>query len=167
MLKPYKSGMSARSCINKTRFDRKLLQIKLAFEELVKLRNVYAPSAKIVTHTYDLLNPSKKAAKFAGIKVTGPWIYPYLVEKGIPEQMHATVVKHLLGDMKTMLLQLSSLRKNMGKLIVVNTQGTLEPGNARHWKDEMHPTSKGFKDIARKYYGKLKELEPSLPAFAR
>lgn len=167
LLNPYQSGFSARQCINNKRFKRKLLQIRLAYEELLELRNDYAPSAKIVTHTYDLLKPNKKAAKFAGIKVTGPWIYPYLIEKGIPEFKHQTVVKHLLTDMKKMLLDLSELNANKGKLIVVNTHGTLTPGNGRDWKDEMHPSSSGFKRIAKKFYTELKTLQPGLPAFTR
>ena len=167
LLNHYEHGFSALDCINTSRFKRKLQQIKLAYEELIELRDDYAPSAKIVTHTYDLLKPNKKSAKFAGINVTGPWIYPYLIEKHIPERYHAAVVRHLLTEMKRMLEELAASSRNQGKLIVVNTQGTLEPGNGRDWKDEMHPTSSGFKKVARKYYAKLRELEPDLPPFSR
>lgn len=167
LLNFYQNGYSARDCINDVRFKRKLQQIRLAYEELIELRDDYAPKAIIVTHTYDLLKPSKASARFAGINVTGPWIYPYLMEKKIPERFHQAVVKHLLTELKVMLNELAGLAKNQGKLIVVNTQGILQPGNGRHWKDEMHPTSSGFKQIARKYYEQLKALEPDLPAFAR
>jgi hypothetical protein len=167
LLNFFEGGFSASDCINSVRFKRKLLQIRLAYEELIELRDEYAPSAKIVTHTYDFLLPSKASARFAGINVTGPWIYPYLMEKNIPETFHRAVVRHLLTEMKLMLQDLAALNKNQGKFFVVNTQGTLEPGNSRDWKDEMHPTSSGFKKISQKYYGQLKKLEPDLPAFAR
>lgn len=167
LLKHYESGFSAKDCVDESRFRRKLLQIRLAYEELIELRDDYAPSARIVTHTYDFLQPSKASARFAGINVTGPWIYPYLVEKNIPERFHRAVVRHLLTEMKAMLVELAELNKNQGKMFVVNTQGTLEPGNGRHWKDEMHPTSSGFKKIAKKYYAQLRKMEPDLPAFAR
>ncbi len=167
LLNKYKKGFTAEQCVNAKRFKRKLQRIRLAYEELLELRNDYAPGAKIVTHTYDFLKPDDKAAKFVGIKVTGPWIYPYLDKKCIPASLHQAVVKHLLTEMKNMLQNLAGLSANQGKLIVVNTQGTLTPGDGRDWKDEMHPTPSGFKKVAKKIYAKLKQLQPDLPAFTR
>lgn len=168
LLNAYQPGFSARACINAKRFKRKLLQIRLAYEELIELRNEYAPSACIITHTYDFLKPGNIPARFlAGRFAVGPWIYPYLVEKGIPDTLHETVVKHLLRDMRKLLEDLAAKPANKDKLIVVNTQGLLEPGNRRYWKDEMHPTSTGFKKISGKIYDQMRRLQPNLPAFPR
>lgn len=161
LLKPYRPGYQAADCIHKQRFRRKLLQIRLAFEELIELRDDYAPSAQIVTHTYDFLTPGNQAAKFiAGLVSVGPWIYPYLMEKNIPESLHAPIVRFLLTELR---VTLEELKK--GSLHVVNTQGILRPGHRSDWKDEMHPTASGFRRLSKVYYQKLRQLEPQLPAF--
>lgn len=168
LLNKYQPGFSAADCIRHKRFQRKLLQIRLAFEELIELGDEYAPSARIVTHTYDLLTPDKTSARFvAGLVSVGPWIYPYLVEKGIPESLHQAVVEFLLTEMRAMLETLAQRPANQGKLFVVNTQGTLRVGHRSDWKDEMHPTSSGFKRLAKIFYKELKRLEPGMPGFAR
>ena len=168
LLNPYQAGFSAADCINTERFNRKIKQVSLAFEELIDIRNEYAPMAKIVTHTYDWVQPDEKSAKFiAGLVAKGPWIYPYMEDKGIPERLHLPIVKKLLGELKTRLTNLASKPKNKDKFYVVNTQGILRPGHGSDWKDEMHPTSSGFGRITEKYYGQLKMLHPTLPAFRR
>lgn len=168
LLRPYEPGFTATDCIHTKRFQRKLLQIRLAYEELIELRDEYAPSARIVTHTYDFLKPSKVSARFvAGLVSVGPWIYPYLVEKNIPENLHQPVVIHLLTEMRLMLEKLAARPGNRRKLFVVNTQGTLRPGHGSDWKDEMHPTSSGFKRLSRLFYKEMRRLEPGLPAFTR
>lgn len=168
LLNQYEPGFSARACINEKRFKRKLLQIRMAYEELLELRNEYAKDAYVVTHTYDFVKPNTIPARFLFGKIrTGPWIHPYLEKKGIPESKHELVVKHLLKDMRAMQEDLASKPVSKGKLIVVNTQGELTPGNRKHWKDEMHPTASGFKRITRKIYDEMRKRQPELPAFPR
>ena len=87
-----------------------------------------------------------------GVTVTGPWIKPYLDEKGIPAELHLPLVKILLGRFRELALELATQNNNF---VVVDTQGTLDPNSRTDWLNEIHPTSKGFKRIAEKIYSNL------------
>jgi hypothetical protein len=166
LLNDYQPGFGVLDCLNTARLERKLTQIELAYRELVELCEEYAPNAKIVSHTYDIVKPRPKSAKFvAGLIATGPWIYPYLVKKGIPEALHLPVISVLLNALEERLLGMAADPVAGQRLHVVATQGTLRPGHGSDWKDEIHPTPSGFKRITRIYYAKMRELEPGLPAF--
>lgn len=166
LLNEYQPGFGVSDCINAPRLARKLKQIELAYQELAELCEEYAPNARIVTHTYDIVRPAPKSAKFvAGLIARGPWIYTYLKEKQIPEDLHQPVTSVLLNGLEEMLAALSNRPAYRDRLHVVCTQGTLRPGHGSDWKDEIHPTPSGFKRISRRYYARLKELEPGLPAF--
>jgi hypothetical protein len=165
MLNTYQEGFSAQDCIRPDRLKRKLKRITLAYQELIELRNEYSPNTVIITHTYDRVKPAKDGASFVwGLVKTKPWIYPFLVAKGIPQDLHLDVADILLGSLGSELIALSERPAGAG-FKVVNTRGTLRPGNKADWINEIHPTSNGFKRIARKIYAEMRTLQPSLPAF--
>ncbi|MFA3791729.1 hypothetical protein AB6T38_11470 [Aliiglaciecola sp. SL4] len=140
--------------------------IILAFDQLIDLRDEYNPQATIITHTYDIAKPSEDGAEFFwGLIKTKPWIYPYLLEKNIPLELHLPIVEILLGTLKTRLQALASQPEHLNKLIVVDTQGILRPGNKSDWLNEIHPTESGFKKIAKPIYAQMKSLLPELPTF--
>ncbi|GAC16947.1 hypothetical protein [Aliiglaciecola lipolytica] len=166
ILNQYEEGFTAQDCIHAARFNRKMDAIMLAYDQLIDLRDEYIPDATIITHTYDLAKPSEDGAEFFwGLIKTKPWIYPYLIEKNIPEQLHLPIVEILLGTLKTRLQALASQPEHLDKLVVVDTQGILRPGNKTDWLNEIHPTESGFKKIAKPIYTKMRELIPALPAF--
>ncbi|MEP4890350.1 MAG: hypothetical protein ABJV04_10015 [Aliiglaciecola sp.] len=166
LLNEYEEGFSAQDCIHAERFSRKVDAIILAFDQLIDLRDEYNPQATIITHTYDIAKPSEDGAEFFwGLIKTKPWIYPYLIEKNIPLELHLPIVEILLGTLKTRLQALASRPEHLNKLIVVNTQGILRPGNKSDWLNEIHPTESGFKKIAKPIYAQMKSLLPELPTF--
>lgn len=167
LLLPYKAGMRAKDCIAQQRLQRKLSRVTLAYRELLELRDDYAPSAKIVTHNYDINQPADRGAKFlAGLIARGPWIYPYLVAKNIPGRLHLPIVKIFLQQLAVRLRELET--DNQARdFHLVDTQGTLRPGHGSDWADEIHPSAHGFARIARLYYARLRSLQPSLPPFKR
>jgi len=166
LLNRHESGFTAEQCIRQDRLKRKLQQITLAYKELLEIRNDYSPDTMVITHTYDHLTPSDDGASFLwGLVRTKPWIQPYMKAKGIPDELQAPVCQILLERMASCLHVVARSTVAKGRLVVVDTQGTLTPGHGRDWLNEIHPTSKGFKRIAKKIYAAMKELEPSLPAF--
>lgn len=167
LLNTYQQGYSAKQCINQTRLNRKLRRVSLAYEELNELRKEYAPHVIIITHTYDLVMPSSNGAVFLwGLVKTKPWIYPYLVQKGIPARLHFAVTKQLLVQLKDELLRVAARPAFTNHFYVVNTQGTLRPGHKSDWINEIHPSSSGFKRIAKLIWAEARKHQQSLPAMS-
>lgn len=165
LLNTYEPGFTAAQCIQQERFKRKLQRITLAYQELLELQAEYAPNTIIISHTYDRVQPSPEKAKFLWGRVRlGPWIYPFLEQKGVPATLHLEITDLLLGALGELLLKLARQPRYRDRLVVVNTFGTLRPGHRQDWINEIHPTSQGFKRISKMIYGKMRELQPRLPA---
>lgn len=133
--------------------NRKLDGIRLAYEEILDMRESWAPEAIVVTHTYARVKPSGRPASVAfasfQVEVDGPWIAPFLEEKGIvDERTQQEVMDYLLGRVnETIRDTLSSHRGGRAPILIVDTLNVsppLEPGNREHWQDEIHPTAMGF-----------------------
>ncbi len=164
LLNEYEDGFTAEQCINRVGFAKKLDAVMLAFDQLVDLRDRYTPNATIITHSYDIAKPSKDGATFFwGLIKTKPWIYPYLTKLKIPVSLHQGVVELLLGTFKDRLHAFTQLDEHKDKIIMVDTQGILEPGNKKDWLNEIHPTESGFKRITQPIYAAMVRLEPELP----
>ena len=166
LLAQYQPGFTAAQCLREDRLNRKLQRITLAYKELLEIRNDYSPEAVVVTHTYDYLTPSGEGASFLwGLVRTKPWISPYMIKRGIPDELQVDVCRILMERMRDCLQALAGSAVAKNRLVVVDTQGTLRPGHKRDWLNEIHPTSSGFKRIAKKIYAAMKEQQPGLPAF--
>jgi hypothetical protein len=140
------------------RVRRRLTSIRNAYEDLIELCREYSEknkAIKIVTHCYDYALPSPKGAEFVGglIQVDGgkSWMYPYLMEKGIPQEMHGLIIKYLIDALADILVSLQ--KKSPGKLLVADTRGVLDP--QKDWLNEIHPTPGGFKKIADKIFAEM------------
>ncbi|MDT0595048.1 hypothetical protein [Glaciecola petra] len=164
LLNEYQTGFTAHQCIKQDAFEKKLNKIFEAYATLMALRSLYVPHAKVVTHCYDIAAPSEAGARFLwGLIDTKSWIYPFLVEKSIPEDLHIPIVKILLGRFRERLIAFTQLPKYLEQIYMVDTQGLLRPGNRDDWLNEIHPTESGFKTIATPIYDKMKDLYPDLP----
>ncbi len=163
LLRPFKEGFSAADCLHKSNVARKMQRIKSSYEELLDMRNNYAPKAWLVTHCYDHVQPSRKGAELLKFYKNGPWILPYLLQKNIPEALHKEVARLLLNELAQTLLKLQDSSLARGRFKVVQTQGTLRPGHRSDWINEIHPSSQGFKRLFRKIYKEMHEAFPALP----
>lgn len=163
LLKPYKAGYSAQDCVRQQALDRKLKQVELAYTELLDIRNTYAPSAVVITHTYDYVQPSEKGAELLKFYKTGPWILPFLEEKNIPSELHAEISDELLGQLKTRLQKLATKTVAKNKFLVIDTQGILRRGHGTDWLNEIHPTASGFKRLFNPIYTAMRLQAPTLP----
>lgn len=164
LLREYTGSNDFMDCIHLSRFEEKLQAIVLAYRRLSALCEDIVPEAKVVTHTYDIAKPRDQGAEFFwGLIKTKPWIYPYLVRRGIPARFHLPIVNHMLTSLAACLEQLESDAAIGGRLVVARTQGTLRPGSRVDWLNEIHPTERGFERIFSKFYRELRVLEPTLP----
>lgn len=145
-----KPGMSWRDCILDHRVEMKLDQIESTYRVLCELTHEYSknPNIKIVTHTYDLVQPNPTGFElFDIIPVGKSWVYPYLDDKKITNQQdQSMIINELLSRFK---LRLERVASDYDFLTVVNTQGLL---NRDQWRNEIHPTSEGFGIIADYIY---------------
>lgn len=164
ILNKYQKGFEARDCIKAETLQNELNDIARSYKTLIELRDQYAPSAKIVTHVYDVPQPRNQKAEFLlGLIEKGPWIYPSLEKRQIPEKLHLLITEVLLQSFRQRLLSIQE--ESSGKILVADTQGTLQPGSEDDWQDEIHPTGIGFRRIARVIYRLMKKVEPSLPVW--
>ena len=157
-----KRGNAPDTCIEWGRLRRKMSQIELALEELVDICREYSPTTVVVTHTYDRIFPSHQGAEFFGVTWTRSWVKPYLEDAGIDEALHKDVADRLLETVRDSLLRLPTLQRLQGRLFVADTMGTLT--HPDDWLNEIHPKSRGFEKIARKFYAELRRRDARLPA---
>ena len=159
LLNPYQQGMTWQDCINMPRLDRRFREIEDAYEELRALRDDYQPNATIFTHAYDYATPSGAPVRVLWFQV-GPWLKNYMEQKkGIRDlNLQKKIVDYLLSRFDDLQL---GLEQKHDRWKYVRTQGTLANNE---WKDEIHPTTAGFKKVARKFQAALSEVFPSLPA---
>ena len=153
------TGLSdAYDCIEMDRLDRKVLEISLAYQELLDIRDFYSPGTLVMTHTYDYPYPSNRGAEFLGglIKTKG-WVKRFMDKAHIAPDIQADVIKICMDKMAQAILDIENVRDGF---VVVDTRGTLH--GRKWWLNEIHPTSKGFKKIAKKIYKKMKEEFPEL-----
>ena len=137
----------------------------LAYRRLLDLCEDTAPNAKIVTHTYDIAKPSNQGEEFFwGTIKPNPWIYSYLIDKGIPKKLHLPIVKYMLNSFSKRITKLSKEKETKKRLIVVNTKGTLRPTSKLDWLNEIHPTSRGLKKVYKKIYKEMRGIVPELPS---
>jgi hypothetical protein len=140
----YVAGMTPKQGINVPRLDAVLGVVRSAYEDLIAVRDQFAPQCPIFIHGYDFAIPTG-----LGIcdNTIGPWLQPSLEYRGWMDMPTATqVVKEFLLQFRQMLVDLAAAHKP--DVIYVETQGTLDP---KEWANELHPTPRGFDQIAEKF----------------
>lgn len=156
---PYQPGyVTAQDCIQIDRLARKIEQVKLAYLELLDIRDQYSSDTLVITHCYDYPYPSLKGAKFwGGIYKTASWMKPYMDAAGIPNDMQRAVTTVFMDSLAQCFLQIATERTGF---IAVDTRETLD--REGQWVNEIHPTSSGFKLIANKMLSTIREKFPVL-----
>ncbi len=147
------TGKSGAALIREDRFARRVALIEQVYLDLIDLTADYGKNRglPIFSHTYDLAIPNNQGAEVWWLDVSGPWMWPYLVEKGITEPAEQREIVH------TMLRRFARTLEKIAeahprRFFVVPTQGTL---SRDHWRDEIHATSDGFRILAEKLRARL------------
>jgi hypothetical protein len=149
-------GGDATRAINDAAFGSMLQVVRAAYEDLIALRDEVVrrtPGREltIFLHGYDWAIPTGE-----GVCGFGPWLKPSLTDRGWSNRAEAVViVKDALIRFADCLADVAA--RNAG-VVLVSTQGTLGPDD---WNDELHPNSKGFPKIARKFQRALKATFPA------
>lgn len=166
LLRCAESGTKPEDFIRYERLERKLNRITLAYRELLEIRNEYSPETLVIAHTYDIASPSGRRAQTRDLVAVqrGPWLRPYLRQARIPEMYHADIVKLLLNELKVAIETVASSPEAQGKMIVVDTHGTLK---ADEWEDEIHATPRGFRRIAARIYSRMRKEFSGLPEWVQ
>ncbi len=105
-----------------------------------KVFSLARAGTRIVLHTYDYPYPSGNGI-FGG---NGAWLKPALVDAKVPPSLHRGCMVYLIDQFATRLKNL--VEKYPGRVLLVNSRGALAKGD---WANELHPTTAGFKTIAR------------------
>lgn len=137
-LHPYTKGMTAADVLNKKTLKAALMLVEMNYEELIELRDENSPKTQIILHAYDFAIPDGR-----GVCGKGPWMEPSLEMRKVPKSLRQEVVKLFLIEFDKLLKKVARRHKLVK---VVTTQGTLANSE---WANELHPTSPGFKRIAK------------------
>lgn len=158
-IKPYKkSYTTGKQCVNLPRLKRKAKQISLAYQELLDIRDHYSPNTVVITHTYDYPYPSLTGGEFlGGLIKTKAWMKRFMDDANIKEALQADVIRTFMDSLAEGILKIT--QSNSG-FIVVDSRGTMT--GQQEWLNEIHPTSDGFKAIARLIHKKMQENFPEL-----
>ncbi|MEA3405771.1 MAG: hypothetical protein U9R28_08535 [Pseudomonadota bacterium] len=92
-----------------------------------------------------------------GLIQTQGWMKRFMDSAGIKEELQANVIKVFMDTMAKEILKIADSRDGF---IVVDSRGTLQ--GKKQWLNEIHPTSKGFKAIAKLMFAKMQETFPAL-----
>ena len=145
-----------RSYLHMDRVERRLRMVGDSYRDLIDYCRSYSrnPGLQVVTHTYDYARPDPQGARFLGGIIDGKsWVHPYLREAGVPEAFDQTIVDHLIDALASQLLDLEA--RFPDTLRVADTRGSLTPGDEKLWINEIHPSEKGFRKIARKVFDRM------------
>jgi lysophospholipase L1-like esterase len=140
--------------------------VQRGFRSLASLRDSAGSNSKkapIVTHTYDYATPRNAPARFFFFKL-GPWLYPALKSAKVPESAWIPVADYLIDELAEGLLALQKGSNRIKNFYVVNTRGAAaradpgDTGSSHDWQNEIHPSNKGYRKLARRVEKKLDKI---------
>jgi lysophospholipase L1-like esterase len=140
--------------------DSFLQNIVNHFRRLAAIRGNH--KIPIVLHSYDYPTPRNAPARFFGIGLLGPWLYPCMLNAEIPKHDWIDVSDYLFDQLAERLLSLSRGANPISDFHVIDTRNTLtratlnSTGNSGDWLNEIHPNKNGYKKIARLIEQKLR-----------
>jgi hypothetical protein len=129
--------------------------IEEGYRDLVRLRDDHSADTVLFLHGYDFPPITGKPAPCN----VGPWLrpaldYQYRDVLKIDPDPHAQfrIVKAFLEQFNAALNRVADWAnaRRPDSVVVVQTQGTLT-ANDTHWQNELHPSTAGFKLVARKF----------------
>lgn len=148
LLRDFTPGAAAADLVQFARFERRLRQIQDCYRELLDVLADAGQTCRIFVNSYDYIVPSTKGADLFGvIKISGPWVLPYLERRKIPPAMHGDVMKLLIDAFASAIDQVAAEPRGVGRVVRVETRDVVRG----EWKDEIHPNTKGAQRVARQF----------------
>ena len=137
-----RAGMKPADAVDPKRYNAVLDLTISAYEDLRAMRDAHAPQCVLFLHSYDYAVPNGK-----GVCGLGPWLEPSLEARGWKDYEEAkAIVKALLTAFRLRLEAFAAADPE--GTVLVPTQGLLTEDQ---WDNELHPTRKGFKVVARAF----------------
>lgn len=143
--------------VDRTALKEKLAELKTYFKRYIDLRNASKlnRATPILVQTYDYVVPRHHPPTLFGHEVSDhSWIHPKYVGRAIHDpEMQKRSIWILLDEMSAMLNELAAEEENFH---IADTRGTLKVVGPKYkridgdWRDEMHPSAKGYKKLARR-----------------
>lgn len=147
------AGKHMLDYINAIELANLKLTVQHGYYRIAKMREgTENANTPIVTHVYDYPTPRNAKAKFLGLKIAGPWIYPALKGNDVPEEFWISLTDYIFEFLAVAITELSYKIDNF--YVVSATRETLiraklgttdEDGD---WLNEIHPTATGYKKLA-------------------
>ena len=124
----------------------------------------------IVAHIYDYPTPRNSPAKFIGIPVRGPWLFPALNSAGVLDPtLRQAISDYLLRALGDGIAALGTGPGAIANFHFVMTRDTLEraqpgaTGSSGDWQNEIHPNVKGYKKLGEKLVAAIEALPRRRP----
>ncbi|WP_367870835.1 SGNH/GDSL hydrolase family protein [Luteolibacter sp. Populi] len=121
-----------------------------ALKDLINTVREVKPGIPIFIHGYDYAVPDGRDVSFLGFNFSGPWLKPALVQKRRtdPAEGREIMVK-VLDTFNAVLKKVAAAHPDVH---YIDLRKTLRNGaNYKDdWANELHPTSSGFQQLARK-----------------
>lgn len=116
----------------------------------------------ILTHGYDYPVPDGRGYAGGAFFLPGPWLEPSFRKKGYQDLAERALLMRRLIDRFNATVAAVAGGPGLEHLRYVNLRGTLSPETPRRykewWNDELHPTGKGFKEVARKFFTEIERV---------
>lgn len=144
MLRDFRAGASARDLVDWDQFQSVLTDVLSGFSGIATRLEREFPALPMLTHAYD--RPENIAK--------GPWIKPFMDERGIPLDIGKTIIGLMLDEFGN---GLSKLTQQHANLILVSVSGTVGR-NVSDWYDALHPQDPGFRRAANKLVARIDHL---------
>ena len=137
------TAKSIKECFKEGQPEAICSAIIAGYREVIIRYRAYNATAPVLCHNYDYAWPTGK-----GLFGPADWLKAPLERAKVPKKLQRELVSNLLDQLGEAQKQLAK-ELAVGKFLPIKTTGTL-PDNEAIWANELHPTPKGFKLIARK-----------------
>lgn len=148
------AGGSFLDYINQIELAKLKTTIRTGYLGIAALRDGSSKNANtpILTHAYDYPTPRNAPAKFVGVGMRGPWLYPALMAAGVKQEFWMSITDYLFEWLGVVLIELTESIDNFH--VVSHTHSTLEraalgaTGNSGDWLNEIHPNGAGYQKLS-------------------
>lgn len=122
-------------------------KIRLAYRQIIALRDAYAPNASLLTHTYADVIPGPTPYRFLFLK-SGPWMWEPMHAVGLVDADDQRILTRWL--LESFAAVLKTLQESTPRMQVLDSR--LELADKGFWDNEIHPTGPGFKQLFDTYW---------------
>lgn len=114
----------------------------------------YRHRIPILVHGYDFPVPDGRGFLGGWWLLPGPWLEPGFREKGFEDlNRRILLARDLINQFNAMLVGVTALSMYQQDIHFVDLRGTLSAGSDYRswWANELHPTHRGFSEVAQKF----------------